>query len=287
MEVIPQMEESIAQIITRMNNNYGNWAYKKNRCKICEFEKCEELHFLHYSGHSLEELTKVCKSQYGLEISKATLGRHFQHHFIINQNRELRLTNSKSLLSKEYQSSIDILLSKVQQQKITFYEAISQILQSKLGDVKRLEDLAYELDESLSEEDPITKTTGYTATDKHNTNLFTRLMMVNKELRDVKQEITKVLLDVQNLVNKNDQESIKQYVTLTKETLLEKLVEDTTNLLVDLQSEGVIAAPDATVIGKRLAAILNNLEYGISAEVLYQRATETLQQEKTDNAGKK
>ncbi|MEO0075120.1 MAG: hypothetical protein ABIK31_03300 [candidate division WOR-3 bacterium] len=271
------------EVELRNSIKYGAWyQYLPESCKICGFTNVDEIHKLAYNRVSFDNIVQILKKEYGFETSKATLSRHFKYHFLVADNYEVVLTKSELDVGR---TSIDDLIQSVEEKKVTLIESVSKIARSKLEHLKKLEEVSHllECELHLSSEDGLY--TGFTATDKHNDNLFKRWAFIQKEINNAKNELSSIFFNVQNVLNKTDQENIKNFIQLTKLSLIEGMVSELSNALINLRDSGVITADQAVKIGKVLTKILKVFETQTSVDMLFQQALSKMQEQDDDSVG--
>ena len=85
-------------------------------CSVCRSGKLDEIHAWR-STHTLVELAEKVKNDFGIELSKDALSRHFQHY-----TKQLQTESTKSLLVKFDQQIEDVT---EHQKKVLFLAKIS------------------------------------------------------------------------------------------------------------------------------------------------------------------
>lgn len=257
--------------------NYGAWYQRKeDQCKLCAFSDIVEVHRLAYERVPYDKIVAILKKQYNFEVSKATLSRHFKFHFALSDNREAIL---KFAGVDEHKTSIDSLISDVEERRVTLIEGVSKIAKSKLESLKKYEEITYLIEKELGIESQDGELSGYTATDKHNDALFKRWAYLQKETNALKNEISGIIFNVQNVVQKNDQDSIKNYMHLTKLFLLKNIVPYISNALVDLGEKGVLDEEQVKSVGNSIANVIKVFENKITIDMLFQQALNSAEEQ--------
>lgn len=272
--------KSSLDVDLRNNYKYGAWyQYKPDSCKVCGFPYVDEIHKLAYDRVSFDKIVKIIKERYNFDVSKASLSRHFKYHFLVADNYSQVLAKSEIDVGK---TSIDALIQDVEDKKVTLIESVSKITRSKLEHLKKLEEVSHLIEKELHVMSDDGQYTGFTSTDKHNDNLFKRWAFIQKEINSAKNELSQIFFNVQNVLNKTDQENIKNFIHLTKLSLIEGIVVEISNILLNLQEKRIIDYEQATYLGHEITKVLKVFESKTSVDMLFQQALSKLQDQESE-----
>jgi len=277
-------------VIKSDNKKYGVWIMRvENSCKLCDFDRVDDIHkFAYESGASLEVIMRHCEDKLDFTISKATLSRHFNNHFIRAENRVIDMSAIE--LSSDFTKDVSLngLLEQIHKREANFFDSVSHLVKSKLVQYKNYEDMAGIIKNELDKvtlSDAGDEISGIIMTDRHTSDLFKRFAYLEKEKNTINSEIADMIFKAQNVIVKTDQEYVKNFVQMTKKFLMQSLVYQLSNLLTDLVKSEVIDSQQQSSIAVAIVALMEKFEVEMKTDILFQKSLELLMDEEVKKNG--
>lgn len=275
------MSEALPPIIhPGAPENYGSWlGSPKQACKICQADFVDKVHRYRYEGVTLRDLERKIRDEFNASFSFSLLSKHFRFHYVINKNVDLAIHGR---LQKDQQTtSLDTMLSGMQNSSITFFEAISHMSKARVEQLKRFQELCEEIEIELSERiPPGSDRSGFTNLDRDSDTLIKRWTYLQEIITGIKKEMSKTYIDVQKVIAADDAETIKHHIFMTKTFLLKEFVKNFSNLLNNAVIQGILPEENKVKLGLLIKEMLQKFEGELTIDFLYQQSIEEMKNEK-------
>jgi hypothetical protein len=277
--------------IEKLNNKKsGVWIMRvENSCKLCAFEHIDDVHtFAYESGASLDKIIKYCEDKYDFIVSKSTLSRHFNNHFIKAENKLVDVSSISLSPNFSKNLSLNALLEQIEKREANFFDSVSHLVKSKLVQYKIYDDLSCQIKDELDKttlSDSGEEISGIIMTDRHTSDLFKRFVYLEKEKNIINSEIADMIFKAQNVIVKTDQEYVKNFVQMTKKFLIQSLVNQLANLLIDLKESGIIDNQQRSAIAVAIVNLMERFEVEMKIDILFQKSLELLRDEEIKSNG--
>ena len=263
-------------------NNWGTGAWlgqPKVSCRVCQSEIVEQIHRYRFEGQTLRELERTLRDKHNLSVSFSALAKHFRYHYIVNKNVDLAILHGRK--SDQPDTSIDLMISDIQTNSSTFFEAISHLSKSRLEELKRYQEICEEIEQELSERvPPGSDRSGFTNLDRDSDTLVKRWTYLQELITNIKKEMSKTYIDMQKVIAAEDSETIKNHIFMTKNFLLKEFVKNFSTLLNTAVLEGILPQENKVRMGILIKEMMERFEGALTVDFLYQQSIEDLRNEK-------
>ena len=264
---------SVPVLMSSNEEDPGRWISKKSFCKACQLQNIKEVHRYRHEGLSLREISAKIKQRWSEDVSFNTLSRHFRYHFLVNESRVAVISGNSQ--NEIVSTSIDTMISDLQHNRSTFFEAISSISKSQLEQLKQYQEYVEEIEGSLAElTPPGSDKSGFTNLDQGSAELIQRCNYFNEQIGTIQARLSKTFIDMQKVIAKSDDEVIKNHIFIVKKFLVQQLVSGLANLLNESVKEGIIEANSKVGLGTKIKDLLEKFEGELTIDYLYQQSIE-------------
>lgn len=259
----------------------GAWlGQPKIACKVCQSEIVNNIHDYRYNGMTLREIEKVLRDEHHVSISFSAIAKHFRYHYIVNKNVDHALVVGGER-SDQVDTSLDMMISDIQTNSSTFFEAVSHISKSRLEDLKRFQEQCEDIEAELAERvPPGSDRSGFTNLDRDSDTLIKRWTYLQELIANIKKEMSKTYIDMQKVIASEDAETIKNHIFMTKTFLLKEFVRNFSTLLNTAVIQGILPQENKVQMGTLIKDMLTRFEGNLTVDFLYQQSIEDLRNEK-------
>lgn len=277
------MSENPLQLVPSSHedpDSMGSWlGSPKVSCKICQSDIVNQIHRYRYEGTPLRDLERLLRDNHGLSVSYSSIAKHFRYHFVLSKNVGLVIHGQQH--KDQTNTSIDAMLSAIQNNSSTFFEAISQISKARLEQLKRFQELCEEVEAELAERvPPGSDRSGFTNLDRDSDTLIKRWTYLQDLIANIKKEMSKTYIDMQKVIAAEDADTIKNHIFMTKTFLLNEFVRNFGTLLNNAVVQGILPEENKVKLGILIKEMLERFEGNITVDFLYQQSIENMKTEK-------